>query len=120
MANGTNPDYTGLEPAKSDRGLFRRELLAAIQAKGTKRKRGMQRLAERLVMAALDRESWALREIIDRIDGKAIQSLAVQSTFRQVDISAEPMSVEEWTAKHCLEGEAETVAIAKPASQSDH
>ena len=112
MANGTNPDYTGLPPAKSERGLFRRELLAAIQAKGTKRKRGMQRLAERLVTAALDRESWALREIIDRVDGRAIQSVDVQSTFRQIDVSSEPMTMEAWRTKFCIEGEAEDVTTS--------
>lgn len=90
------------------RGQFRRELMKAIAERGTKRRDGMRRLAERLVSAAItDKQPWAIREIMDRVDGKAIQAIDVEATTRHIDVTAEPLSVEDWTQKYVIEGEVE-------------
>ncbi len=70
---------------------------------------GIDRICTQLVRAAFDGQQWALQELGNRLDGKPVAQLNIETQFRPVDVSAEPLSVEEWKAKHCIEGEAEDV-----------
>ncbi len=112
--------YGNRNSAGGDRQQFRQALKRVLtRESGDDVTSGLERIARKLVQAADDGESWAIREIIDRIDGKAVQSVDVQSTYRQVDISAEPMTVEAWKAAHCIDGEAiEVIEEGVPALES--
>ena len=41
----------------------------------TTKKRKLRAIADRLVDAALKGDAWAIREVMDRVDGKAVQAL---------------------------------------------
>ena len=40
----------------------------------TQNPKKLEKIVEGLVEAAMDQESWAVKEIMDRVDGKAVQS----------------------------------------------
>ncbi len=67
---------------------------------------GLERIAKKLVQAANKGEQWALLEIANRIDGKPAQTVDLNATLRPVDVSDEPMSIEEWTAAYVVDGQA--------------
>ncbi len=70
---------------------------------------GLERMARKLVQAANKGEQWALLEIANRIDGKPAQTVDLNATLRPVDVSDEPMSIEEWTAAYVVDGQATEV-----------
>ncbi len=67
---------------------------------------GLERMARKLVQAANKGEQWALIEIANRIDGKPAQTVDMTHSLRPVDVSAQPMSIEEWTAAYVIDGQA--------------
>ena len=54
---------------------------------GSRKIEALDEIAERLVNAALAGEQWALKEVADRLDGKALQQI-------QAEVSAEVSVVE--------------------------
>lgn len=110
----------GNQNARGDRLQFRQALKRVLTRSSDQDVvKGLERIARKLLQAANKGESWAILEIANRIDGKSIQALDLQTTFRQVDISAEPLSVEAWKAANVIEGAAKTVALTEPVSQPD-
>lgn len=61
---------------------------------------GLDKLADKLVAIAAQGDSWALKEIGDRIDGKAVQQVELDAEFRQRDISAEPLDAAGWERQY--------------------
>jgi Family of unknown function (DUF5681) len=49
--------------------------LALSEEEPTTKKRKLRAIADRLVDAALEGKAWAVREVMDRVDGKAVQAL---------------------------------------------
>lgn len=43
----------------------------------------LRRIADKLVEAAMQGESWAIREVADRTDGKAVQAVELESDHKQ-------------------------------------
>lgn len=60
--------------------------------------RKLRRIADKLVDAAVAGEAWAIREVMDRIDGKPVQSAEVNATVdHSVTHHSEPVSeTTEW------------------------
>ena len=44
----------------------------------TQNPKKLEKIVEGLVEAAMDQESWAVKEIMDRVDGKAHQSTSIE------------------------------------------
>ncbi len=80
---------------------------------------GIDRLCTQLVRAGFSGEQWALQELGNRLDGKPVAQISIESQIRPVDISDRPMSVEEWTAKYTVEGSAEVVEMQDSEPQDD-
>jgi len=57
--------------------LYNSALKRALARSGKNVDGGLNKVCDQLVEAALNGESWAIKEIADRIDGKAHQSLGV-------------------------------------------
>jgi hypothetical protein len=62
----------------------------------------LRRIAEQLVKAAEKGEPWAIRELIDRIDGKVPQATILQgdeeTPIRYVEVPRKATNAEEWIA----------------------
>jgi hypothetical protein len=59
----------------------------------------LRRIAEKLVKLAEAGEPWAMRELVDRLDGKPVQAIAVDKEERIKLIAVVPQkasSTEEW------------------------
>ena len=70
---------------------------------------GLERIAKKLLQAANKGEQWAILEIANRIDGKPAQTVDMTHSLRPVDVSATPMSVEQWAAAYVVDGQATEV-----------
>ena len=77
---------------------------------------GLERMARKLVQAANKGEQWALLEIANRIDGKPAQTVDLNATLRPVDVSDQPMSIEQWTAAYVVDSTAEDVTEPAPVT----
>jgi hypothetical protein len=62
--------------------------------------KGLDKLAEQLVKAAESGEQWAIKEVGDRLDGKAVQQVDIDGELRQRDISGEPLTADEWSKRY--------------------
>ncbi len=82
---------------------------------------GIDRLCTQLVRAGFDGQQWALQELGNRLDGKPVAQISIESQIRPVDVSAEPMSVEEWVQTYTVEGIAEVAEMQdlEPQDGSD-
>jgi hypothetical protein len=67
---------TGNQNARKGK-LFYGELQKALVQEDRKK---LRKIADRLVSAAEEGEAWAIKEIIDRVDGKAVQSTEISGT----------------------------------------
>ena len=92
-----------------------REALRRVLARQSRQNvvKGLESIARQLVKSAKAGEGWAIREIADRIDGKPQQAIDVQGTFRHIDVSANPLSMEAWRERYVIEGEAEDVTLTQ-------
>ena len=88
MENSSENNNLGLE--SSDKGggqkgnqnakkgkLFYNELRKALVQQD---QINLRRIADKLVEKAIDGEPWAVKEIMDRVDGKAIQATEISGT----------------------------------------
>jgi hypothetical protein len=57
---------------------------------------GLDALADKVVSMAMAGDQWAIGEIGNRIDGKPRQQVEVNAEFRHRDVSAEPLTADEW------------------------
>jgi hypothetical protein len=90
----TNPNG-----ARKERKFFQ-ALLIALNAEGPDIR--LRRIAEQLVKAAEKGEPWAIRELMDRIDGKVPQATILQgdeeTPIRYVEVPRKATNAEEWIA----------------------
>jgi hypothetical protein len=90
----TNPNG-----ARKERKFYQ-VLLIALNAEGPDIR--LRRVAEQLVKAAEKGEPWAIRELIDRIDGKVPQATILQgdeeTPIRYVEVPRKATNAEEWIA----------------------
>jgi hypothetical protein len=90
----TNPNG-----ARKERKFFQ-ALLIALNAEGPDIR--LRRIAEQLVTAAEKGEPWAIRELVDRIDGKVPQATILQgdeeTPIRYVEVPRKATNAEEWIA----------------------
>jgi hypothetical protein len=88
----TNPNG-----ARKERKFFQM-LLIALNAEGPDVR--LRRVAEQLVTAAEKGEPWAIRELMDRIDGKVPQATILQGDadepVRYVEVPRKAASADEW------------------------
>lgn len=61
---------------------------------------GLDALADKLVEAAATGDAWALLEVGNRLDGKPAQAIEIDGEFRHRDVSAEPLSEEQWARQY--------------------
>ena len=68
-------------------------------------KKHINALAEKLVETALTGDVQAMKEIGDRLDGKAVQAIeaSVETTTYVVEVPALPASTEEWRKQHSVQ-----------------
>src|SRR4029434_9374213 len=92
----TNPNG-----ARKERKFYQM-LLIALNAEGPDIR--LRRVAEQLVTAAEKGEPWAIRELMDRIDGKVPQATILQGDaeepVRYVEVPRKAANAEEWIASH--------------------
>jgi hypothetical protein len=73
----------------------------------------LRRIAERFVKAAEKGEAWAIRELLDRIDGKVPQAMILQGDVEQpvryVEVPRKAANADEW-----LQMQTPTLASAGP------
>src|SRR5690242_6236255 len=76
--------------------------------------RKLRRIADKLVEAAVDGEAWAIKEVMDRIDGKPVQSAEINGAINHSHThESEPVSeTAEWIAG--LLGERQARKAKKP------
>jgi hypothetical protein len=90
----TNPNG-----ARKERKFYQ-VLLIALNAEGPDIR--LRRIAEQLVKAAEKGEPWAIRELMDRIDGKVPQATILQgdeeTPIRYVEVPRKATNAEEWIA----------------------
>jgi hypothetical protein len=90
----TNPNG-----ARKERKFYQ-VLLIALNAEGPDIR--LRRIAEQLVKAAEKGEPWAIRELMDRIDGKVPQATILQGDaeepVRYVEVPRKAANTEEWIA----------------------
>ena len=72
---------------------------------------GLDKIADKVVGMALQGDPWAITEIGNRIDGKARQQVEISGEFRHRDVSAEPLTPDEWEREYGNRVE----AAARPA-----
>ena len=70
--------------------LYNAALKRALARAGKNVDGGLNKVCDQLVKAAIDGEQWAVKEVADRIDGKASQSM---------DLTVAQKSPEEWAAE---------------------
>jgi hypothetical protein len=92
----TNPNG-----ARKERKFYQ-VLLIALNAEGPDIR--LRRVAEQLVTAAEKGEPWAIRELMDRIDGKVPQATILQGDAEQpvryCEVPRKAANTEEWIASH--------------------
>ena len=111
--------YGNRNSAGGDRQQFRQALKRILtRESGKDVASGLERIALKLLQAANEGESWAIREIADRIDGKPAMAIDVQGTFRNIDVTAVPLNMEDWRAQYVIEGESTPVPEGLPAPTS--
>jgi hypothetical protein len=90
----TNPNG-----ARKERKFYQ-ALLIALNAEGPDIR--LRKIAEQLVTAAERGEPWAIRELMDRIDGKVPQATILQGDaeepVRYVEVPRKAANAEEWIA----------------------
>lgn len=72
---GQSGNPAGKRPGNNNRA--QRAILRALARKGESVGRGLDLAADKLVEAACKGEPWAQKELYDRVDGKATQSVAL-------------------------------------------
>ena len=68
--------------------LFNTALKRALARAGKNVDGGLNKVCDMLIKAALDGEQWAVKEVADRIDGKAHQSITHEGSEMTVTINA--------------------------------
>jgi hypothetical protein len=90
----TNPNG-----ARKERKFYQ-ALLIALSAEGPDIR--LRKIAEQLIKAAEKGEPWAIRELMDRIDGKVPQATILQGDaeepVRYVEVPRKAANAEEWIA----------------------
>jgi len=67
------------ESMKGNKNATKNKLfLDQIKRHLTQNPQKLEKIVEGLVEAAMDQESWAVKEIMDRVDGKAHQSTSIE------------------------------------------
>jgi hypothetical protein len=75
-SNNSRGGQVGNQNAKKGK-LFYNELRKALVQQD---QLNLRRIADKLVEKAIDGEPWAVKEIMDRVDGKAIQATEISGT----------------------------------------
>lgn len=75
-SNNSRGGQVGNQNAKKGK-LFYNELRKALVQQD---QINLRRIADKLVEKAIDGEPWAVKEIMDRVDGKAIQATEISGT----------------------------------------
>jgi hypothetical protein len=75
-SNGSRGGQPNNQNAKKGK-LFYNELRKALVQQD---QINLRRIADKLVEKAIDGEPWAVKEIMDRVDGKAIQATEISGT----------------------------------------
>jgi hypothetical protein len=68
-----------------------------------------------MVDLAVEGESWAIKQVADRLDGKAAQEVNVEADVTNYVISSAPLSDDEWEAAYCNEAEGKLNSESGPA-----
>lgn len=93
----------GKQGHKSDK-LWRDALMVAVKregkANGGKPTKKLAELAEKTVKMALEGDTTLIKEIGDRLDGKAHQSVAVSGDLTQWVVSEKELSPDEWQREY--------------------
>ena len=78
--------------------------------------RKLRQIADKLVSSAVSGEAWAIKEVMDRIDGKPVQSAEVNATVdHNVTHNSEPVSeTVEWIRGVLREREKGKASKSKP------
>lgn len=91
----------------ANKGLYQSALKRALARSGKTVDGGLNKVADKLVKAAEEGEQWAIKEIGDRIDGKAAQSMTLAGDAENPLFIAEAtrpeLTKEEWLEKHGIE-----------------
>jgi hypothetical protein len=104
----TNPNG-----ARKERKFYQ-ALLIALNAEGPDIR--LRKIAEQLIKAAERGEPWAIRELMDRIDGKVPQATILQgdaeAPVRYVEVPRKAANADEWL-------QMQTPALASAEAKSD-
>lgn len=60
-----------------NKSIFQQAVKRALARKGGNVEGGLNKVADKLIESALNGEQWAIKEIADRLDGKAAQAVSV-------------------------------------------
>lgn len=116
--NANSGNRTGLPRSREDRPFFhalRREMAkASISDDDT----AYHQLARKLMKAASNGEAWAIKELIDRLDGKSIQQIESHNINENHFVKApEKASKDDW--QKYLEHKAKPAAAAAGSGKSN-
>lgn len=74
--------------------------LARYSDNAVKAGEALDKIAEVVVRDALAGNRDAIVELANRLDGKPLQPVEMDATFRNADVSSEPLTPDEWTATY--------------------